>query len=732
MQRIILPIIGLGLLLACKPKADPWFVFQPAAPDSMSVINMSSWLDAPAGKHGFLQAWGDSLIFEDGTPIKFWGVNICSERPYLEADTINDWVRFLAFHGINGVRFHKFTSHGFTGIQSTEIDSSKFVRFDYFQHRLREAGIYYGWSPIYGHKPLTGDSSRLLAYDEIAQADLGNHLSRSTIGLVNFAEDLQQLHIDLIVGMLQHTNPYTGLRYADDPALAFVELQNEDDIFFSTTDQMLDRCPSYKKLLTDRFARWLRAKYTNQQGLAKAWGDAAFAWGLEVRNTQWDLNKTNITPVANQGIYDYEYRKYAARDSVLPLFLADMAAFLYEQQLAFYKKFESAIRATGYRGAIVGSCWQAGSGVAHFLNLHTDYEMGIVDRHNYYGGGTGHQLKTGKFNNTSMLQRPGSGLLSTGLQMVSGRPFALSEWLSLMPNDYLAEGPVIVAAYGLGLQGWDASFAFASDFTGYTSTIHTPGVYNINVPNQVGLYPALTSAIYDGDFMEGEVISIRQINIETLKNGRLGFKDDQSQDWDQKRFGGDVPAELLALGKAVVEYGNKDGLVSFKPDVGSYDTLNKIIFANNNQLSWNYGKLPGITINTPGLVGYTGFSDGSPVKIGEYKISIDNPFAVVMISSLEKGKSLDQCTSALVTTMARVRNSGMVFAADSTWLLDVGVAPILAEGVIASVEFDGRTPKRVVVLDINGNPTDKELSLRNDRLRIDGARNQTFYYRLDF
>lgn len=732
MHRFFLPIMGLGLLLACKPKSDPWFVFQPAPPDSMSVINMTSWLDAPAGKHGFLQAGGDSLLFEDGTPIKFWGVNICSERPYFEADTIDKWIRFLAFHGINGVRFHKFTSHGLTGDVSTIIDSSKYARFDYFQQQLREAGIYYGWSPIYGHKPLPGDSSRMLAYGEIAQADLGNHLSRSTIGLVNFAEDLQQLHIDLIVGMLKHTNPFTGLRYADDPALAFVELHNEDDIFFSTTDQMLERCPSYKKLLTDRFTHWLRVKYANQKGLEKAWGDAAFAWGHEVRNTNWNLDKANITPVANQGIYDYEYRKYATRDSVLPRFLADMAAFLYEQQMTFYKKFEAAIRATGYRGAIVGSCWQAGSGVAHFLNLHTDYEVGIIDRHNYYGGGTGHQLKPGKYNNTSMLQRPGSGLLSTGLQMVSGHPFALSEWLSLMPNDYLAEGPVIVAAYGLGLQGWDASFAFASDFTGYTSAIHTPGVYNINVPNQIGLYPALTSAIYDGDFSEGEVVSVRQINIETLKNGKLGFKDDQTQDWDQKRFGGDVPADILALGKALITYGTRDGLEQRKPASGTIDTLYKTIEASNKQLTWRYGTLPGITINTQGLVGYTGFSDGSPVGIGEFTFAIDNPFAVVLISSLDRGKSLDECTSALVTTMARVRNSGMVFAADSTWLLDAGTSPVMIEGVIASVDFGKRIPKKVEVLDVNGIPAGKLLSIRNGKVNLDGARHKTFYYRCVF
>ena len=62
----------------------------------------------------------------------------------------------------------------------------------------------------------------------------------------------------------------------------------------------------------------------------------------------------------------------------------------------------------------------------------------------------------------SMLTRPGSGYLSSGLQQVSDRPFALSEWIHVYPNVYAAEGPALVAAYGMGLQGWDASYEFQS------------------------------------------------------------------------------------------------------------------------------------------------------------------------------------------------------------------------------------------------------------------------------
>jgi hypothetical protein len=49
-----------------------------------------------------------------------------------------------------------------------------------------------------------------------------------------------------------------------------------------------------------------------------------------------------------------------------------------------------------------------------------------------------------------------------GLQQVIDRPFGLSEWITVYPALYSADGPAIIAAYGMGLQGWDASYEFQS------------------------------------------------------------------------------------------------------------------------------------------------------------------------------------------------------------------------------------------------------------------------------
>ncbi len=79
----------------------------------------------------------------------------------------------------------------------------------------------------------------------------------------------------------------------------------------------------------------------------------------------------------------------------------------------------------------MGSCWRAGSGVPRYDNLHTDYLVGHIDRHDYFGdAGGGHT----SFSPVSMVARPGSGLLAEGFSQIRDRPFALSEWINVNPH----------------------------------------------------------------------------------------------------------------------------------------------------------------------------------------------------------------------------------------------------------------------------------------------------------
>jgi hypothetical protein len=220
--------------------------------------------------------------------------------------------------------------------------------------RLKEKGIYYGWSHIYGHRVQPADSANILAYSEIKNLSFPwRHLNGSTASLVNFAPDLQELNIALTVNMLNHVNPHTGLRYADDPALAFVEFQNEDNIFWSAIERSLEQAPTYRALLCRQFSDWLKGKYGSQAALVAAWGSENIPEGES-------LGLRNIYPQPNHGLFSWEYETAIKENREMATHILDKMRFLYEKQVEFYLKFEKAV--TRYRiqrrfGSILLAGW---------------------------------------------------------------------------------------------------------------------------------------------------------------------------------------------------------------------------------------------------------------------------------------------------------------------------------------------------------------------------------------
>lgn len=726
MKFTFLSILLFVILSAyCQEDTKQWFEFTPKDYFRSNDVDLTDWLDKPAGKHGFMTMQGDDFAFEDGTKVKFWGVNICGTRPFSGEEKVRSWVRFLTKYGINSVRFHKFTWDATDGIHSTEITRENWSRFDYFCKTLQDAGVYYSWSHIYGHRLMPADSARVIAYQEVRDTKFPwSHLNGTTASLVNFAEDLQAVNIELTINMLNHVNPLTGKRYAEDPALTFIELQNEDNIYWGAMEETLKQTPTYRKILCEKFSKWLKQKYGSDEALDRAWNNKG-------RDKDQSIEKGNIYPNPNHGYFSYAYEQALKEDRPVEPHIADRAAFLFEEQVKFYERFIKAIRQTGYKGVIVGSCWQAGSGITHFYNLKADYDAGAIDRHNYFGGGNGHSLRPGEFNNQSMLTTPGSGLLSTGFQMVRGRPFQISEWMSLIPNEWIAEASPIIATYGLGLQGWDASFAFAVDDDNFTPTLQRGhGIYNVTSPTQLVLYPALAAMIYRGDVKEGKPFLNRNVNIEDLRKGKLGFMEKTSQQYDVKAFASVVPSAALAIGPVTVSFDDPRSMVV--PQLTDFiDSTSRTITSNTGQLKWRFGESPFFTVNTSGTQGAVGFFKGETISLKDITITTNNEFAVVLVTSLDRVKGIADSEKILITTMARARNTGMQYSEDKTRLLDTGDAPILLEPVDITLVMPVKKRFKIHILDHTGHKTGKELKVKKGKVRLNGAETRAIYYLIE-
>ena len=699
-----------------KTLAGPdWFAFQPTDDPGASVIGMEDWLEKPAGKHGGVRSIGDRFQFTDGTPVKFWGVNLsygggCAPEKQAAAFTATRYAKY----GINSVRLHKFsypTDH--SGIadkdDSTRMTPEGLDRLDYFSAQLKQRGIYYVWSHTFGFQVTPGQRGRLLAYDEIEK-----HLQGRTYAFINLAEDVQDLMIEMVVALLKHRNPHTGLTYAEDPALAYIELQNEDDIFFYTNEKAFNACPTYRSHFIARFNDWLMAQYGSEENLRKAWGDAL--------KPEESIARKNIVPQTNPwsfGEDNLPKQTGGARQRLL-----DCARHFHELQNKFYTRFAKAIRDAGYQGPLCGSPWQAPSMLPHYLNLRSDYLAGFIDRHNYFGGGLFDTLLT----------RPGSGYFSTGLQQVAGRPFGLSEWIHVYPSLYSAEGPALVAAYGLGLQGWDASFEFQSQINAHTfnERVGWPpwGVWEADVPTQLGQYPVLARMVYRGDVREGAVISTRRVSRQDLASGKFNFSDRVQQQGDIKTFGGSVPAEALAAGRVLVEFTDETKASTF-PDLAKYRRGGAIV-SETGQLAWDTSGKGFITVNTPGTKAVVGFAEGKPQNLGEVSIEFQCPYASLFLTAKDPGATLATARTALLCAVARNCNTGFRYFTVDGRTVENGKAPILLEPVKANLTFTGRRVSSVNLLDHSGRRTGRTVPMSNGRLTIDGNRDQTLYYEVVF
>jgi hypothetical protein len=716
-----------------QTKHANWFPFSPKNSNKKGEIGLQDWLTAP---NHVLQQKGNG-VKENNKSYKAWGTNVEYIHVAPNRKTAKKRTAFFAKYGINNVRLHKLSNSGWEGLGSTnkasEYDRKSMKRFDYWLSLLKKNGIRYGFSPIWDLRVYEGDRESLIAYDELVKAKPNKPV---TSGLVWFAEDIQQLHIDTLTNLLNHQNPHTKKRYADDPALTYIEIQNEENVFFYTFMSRVKKYPTYHKMLAEQFSDWLTKKYKNHSGLITAWGASAIdTFRNEGGLPNEQLHLRNITPVTSPWFHDHQ-----AHNNRRAKRLQDTAEFLFLKQQQYYKKATKAIRNTGFKGLIVSSNWQAGDKGAHFLNLLSDSGTGIVDRHNYQGGAKGrpgHHMKSGfKLINNLMLDNPGSGLLSTGMQQVANKPFMFSEWLSVVPSEWAAADTSIIAAYGFGLQGWDLSYHFASNGDGFSQELN-PSFFKFNnlTPVGVGLYPVLSRMVLRQDITEADPIATRRLNKRQAITNDYDFTHTTEQQHDIKSFSGTPSHHALAAGKVLVEFTKERGVSTIDDWQKKYQRKNDngstTITSSTKQLAWTYAeKKEGfVEVNSKGTQGIIGFAKDKPYIMDDLTIQPQSPYSVILATAKSPQGTLASDKDIIVLAIARAHNTNMNIVGDL--ITNAGEAPVILEPVKAQLQFK-RKGGTVHVLDHDGIRTGKNYPLTNGKFDLDTERDKTIYYLVTF
>ena len=369
----------------------PWPSYYDDAPLDLRFV----YDDAPAGKHGFCKVKGSSLVFEDGTPARFWGTNFNGAANFPEFDYAEKVAKRLAKIGCNIVRFHQLDSEWHTPnifqytkgkrLSTTmELDPESMKHLDYLIYCLKREGIYVYMDIFTYRKFKAGDGVE----NTIALGDAAKPYSSYNRRLI----DLQK---KFAYDFWNHLNPYTGLAHKDDPVFVMGEIVNESDLFS-------------RKIEVEPYASEFRALYDKW---LKTHGYTEDAFACDINDKQDER----------------------------------LNAFKVELQEKYYDEMITYLKGIGVKIPLCGTNWyQCG------YNIKTQLRGDYIDGHVYF-----YDWKWGQHDcmNRRITEVPDQGFQSLAKGTVAEKPFFISEWDVPWPNAYRAESPLLYAAVG-GLQGW--------------------------------------------------------------------------------------------------------------------------------------------------------------------------------------------------------------------------------------------------------------------------------------
>ncbi len=709
------------LLPAALPAQDAW-PFDPK-PDDFSkdaLFDLRSLNEKIAGESGFVTVSKDGDFLDGaGTSIRFWGINTNVQDPLPQYSShpkkdLERHARFLAKRGVNMVRWHgaDFPKGGPKGELSN--DPAR-VNEPYMDHlfqlvaAMKKEGIYTTVSPYWAASMRIPKAWGLDGPDK-----------QDAHGLLFFNPTLQEIYKGWLKTLFTTKNPHTGLALKDDPAVAVIQIQNEDSLLFWTFQGISG---PQKELLGGQYAAWAVKKYGSWVKAFAAWanakapGDDAAAKRLGFYGP-WDM--TRAAP-------KWEVGK-AAR-------LADQLEFLTETMRAFNQSVIDFLRNDlGCKQVVNCGNWRSADTFLLDDAERYSYSPGEVVGVNRYfspqhlGVNRGWAVTAGDtYESASVLKHPRE--LPVNLKQVRGKAMILPESAWVTPNEFQAEGAFLAAAYQ-SLSGVDCFYWFATTATEWMPPTsangfnkETLGKWVVATPTQLGQFPAAAYLFRKGLVAKGKpaVTEFRPpADLWARKPPRVA----EDPGYDPNRDFGVVPKKSevtdinpLAFYVGPVEVVYEGKAADTVDDSAKYiDRHTKIVKSNTGELSLDWGKHVA-TIDAPAAKGVCGFlkEAGGEFTMPGLRIVSDNEYAAILAVSLD-GKPIAASGKVLLQVGTKARPKGWKQIAepappkdnepplDGPQVTSVGSSPWMVDATKATVTFTSLALSKATLLDANFNP----------------------------
>lgn len=603
--------------------------------------------EKPAGKHGFMQAKGGRMVFEDGTEARFWGTNFNSAANFPSHEYSEIVAKRLAKFGVNLVRFHQMDgdwstpnifqfTKGPLAKDTRNLDPVSMDRLDYLIHCLKKEGIYVYMDMLTYRKFRSGDG-----------VETAGELPNSARPYSNFDPHLIELQKEFNEKLWNHVNPYTGLAYKDEPSIAMTEITNENEVFHF----MKNLVEPYQSRIMERYKSWAAAK------------------GLPV-----------------------------ASDVDLNGFDKSVISFLVELQKEYFDDMHRHLKKIGVKIPITGTNWAVGCGAS----LATQTDMDFTDSHAYWYSFGLWKAYEKKLMNKSMLSERSPLFCSLTCMRLADKPFFVSEWDHPWPNEWRAESSLLLAAVSC-LQGWTgtAIHTYRYDCRENVDQIAPPitsdalsgvpyrsGVFDtFNDPAKFGLFYHAALMLRRGDVKEhGEATEIKlpSFTHDEKTSPLKGFIADSHI----KAMEGAAETRKIAI-----RLPDAPAKTKTQTDYDKYLVPAEAseLRSDTGELYRNLQKKYGV-IDSPRTKAAYGFIGAAgEIKMKGLSVKAVTDFAVLAVSSLSDSSTFDS-ENMLLTAVGRADNTGAKYNADHTLQLDLGHGPIEVEVIEAELELETKVP----------------------------------------
>lgn len=426
----------VAILLCIAPlhstaSGDYFDFVMPWDDNSQNITNLSFLNPAPAGKYGFVTSRNGHL-YAGSERLRLLGVNLAFNGTTPDHETAEKIAARLARFGINAVRFHHMEAvaapRGILNADRKTLNPEQLDRLDYFIAELKKRGIY---------SDINLQVTRI--YPEFLPS--ADTLSKSAKGPDFFQFELIESQKEYAKKLLLHRNPYTGNRYVDEPAIVFVEINNENGLIHAWLAGRLDKMnEAYKKTLSARWNDWLGKRYPSTQvyptketsQLGKTMGVARRPMALPTRDSFKVMSQPG--------------RQYWIQ-------------FLWETEQAYWDEMRSYLRdSLGVKSLLIGTQSNVFSPAAIQASLD------VIDTHAYWDHPefprNPHDMNDWVMKNQPLAgARRNNPIAALALYRIAGKPFVVTEYDHPFPTPYEAEGLPLLAAYA-ALQDWDGIFQF--------------------------------------------------------------------------------------------------------------------------------------------------------------------------------------------------------------------------------------------------------------------------------